>query len=252
MTEGAYRIVTAKQQPDLRPEMSRVGVEGWPDFMVHLHSAVVSEFWSHLYDDHPECQYALVESDTDRVVAIGNSVPVHWDQDLETLPNEGVEWALKSRFDHPSSAHEPNLLCALQIVLTDKLQGRQKSGEMVLAMRKICESLGLNHLIAPVRPNWKHRYPMVPLERYIRWQTDVGLPYDPWMRVHARLGASILNVCSAALTIEGSISDWERWTGMHFPESGAYPIPGALVPVKFDIELNRGLYVEPNVWTLHP
>jgi hypothetical protein len=234
----------------LRSEMFRVGGEGWPEFMGK--SAVTDKFWSQMYDNHPECQYAMVEMDTNRVLAIGNSVPVFWQDEYEALPHGGVEWALQSRFEDPDKAPPPNLLCALQIVITDELQGKQKSGEMVRAMRQICEQQGLKHLIAPVRPNWKHRYPLVPLERYVEWKTDDGLPYDPWMRVHARLGASTLNVCSAALTIEGSISDWEQWTGMHFPESGSYIIPGALNPVEFDVEADRGRYVEPNIWTLHP
>jgi hypothetical protein len=37
---------------------------------------------------------------------------------------------------------------------------------------------------------------------------------------------------------------------MHFPEDGAYVVPGALVPVQF--ANGRGTYVEPNVWMRHP
>ena len=105
--------------------------------------------------------------------------------------------------------------------------------------------------IAPVRPNQKTLYPLTPMENYIRWENGEGLPFDPWMRVHARQGATIIKVCPEAMTIPGTISEWEEWTGMKFPESGKYVIPGVLVPVEIDIENDAGLYIEPNVWMHH-
>ena len=45
---------------------------------------------------------------------------------------------------------------------------------------------------APFRPSWKERYPLVPIERYAAWRRADGLLFDPWMRVHERLGASVL------------------------------------------------------------
>jgi hypothetical protein len=53
------------------------------------------------------------------------------------------------------------------------------------------------------------------------------------------------------MVIPGSIPQWEEWTGMCFPESGPYVVPGALRPVDMDLEANRGVYVEPNVWMHH-
>ena len=59
-------------------------------------------------------------------------------------------------------------------------------------MRAVAEEHGFEHLVAPVRPSWKARYPLVSIERYIGWTTKEGLPFDPWLRVHARLGAAIV------------------------------------------------------------
>ena len=53
------------------------------------------------------------------------------------------------------------------------------------------------------------------------------------------------------MRIPGRVADWESWTGMGFPESGAYVVPGALVPVEIDRERDEGVYVEPNVWMHH-
>ena len=49
-------------------------------------------------------------------------------------------------------------------------------------------------LLAPVRPSWKERYPLVPIERYADLDDiRTACPFDPWLRVHARMGAEILH-----------------------------------------------------------
>src|SRR5258708_31304265 len=40
---------------------------------------------------------------------------------------------------------------------------------------------GLGLLIAPVRPSWKDRYPLIPIAEYAAWRRADGLPFDPWM-----------------------------------------------------------------------
>ena len=101
-----------------------------------------------------------------------------------------------------------------------------------------------------MRPTWKERYPLIPMERYVRWTRQDGLAFDPWIRLHARLGAEQLEVCPASLRVEGTREEWEAWAGMPFPADGRYAVPGALVPVEF--AGGRGEYVEPNVWMRHP
>jgi hypothetical protein len=54
------------------------------------------------------------------------------------------------------------------------------------------------------------------------------------------------------MRVPGSVGEWEEWTEMTFPETGAYVVPDALVPVEIDRERDEGLYVEPNVWMVHP
>jgi len=67
--------------------------------------------------------------------------------------------------------------------------------------------------------------------------------------VHAKLGAELVEVCPASMRIQGSVEEWEDWTGLVFPDDGDYLVPGALVPVR--VEDARGVYVEPNVWMRH-
>ncbi|MEZ4637201.1 MAG: hypothetical protein R2873_08130 [Caldilineaceae bacterium] len=110
---------------------------------------------------------------------------------------------------------------------------------------------GLTRLIVPVRPNFKARYPLIPIDDYISWTNADGLPFDPWMRVHARLGARVLKPCHRAMTIGGRVAEWQEWTGVPLPGSGQYTLPELLSPLSVDRAADRCVYVEPNVWMEH-
>jgi hypothetical protein len=71
------------------------------------------------------------------------------------------------------------------------------------------------------------------------------------MRVHSRLGARIAKVCEHSMIIRGTATDWHQWTGLHFPESGDYVVPGGLTPMEMDRNTDCGQYLEPNVWMIH-
>jgi hypothetical protein len=103
-----------------------------------------------------------------------------------------------------------------------------------------------------VRPSWKDRYPLTPIERYVRWRRPDGQLLDPWMRVHERLGARVTTTLPESLLITGSVGEWESWTGLVFPETGDYVFPEGLTTVRIDRDQDRGTYWEPNVWMVHP
>ena len=201
-------------------------------------------YWSRLYTDFPDFQVALV--DGDELLAEAHAIPLPWDGSLEDLPagwDEGFVRGMTS--DRPHDA-----LMAIAISVAPSQQGRQLSSRMIGSFTDNARQAGLeNGVIAPVRPTWKERYPLIPMERYARWTRDDLLPFDPWLRVHARLGAELLEVCPASMRIEGGVGEWEDWTGLAFPDDGDYLVPGALVPVC--VEDGRGIYVEPNVWMRH-
>lgn len=146
---------------------------------------------------------------------------------------------------------KPRAQCAIQIAILPEYRSLGLSARMVQTMRAIGVAKGFKRLLAPIRPSQKSQYPLTPIERYITWQTADGLPFDAWLRVHARLGAKIIKPCHESMTIGGTLVEWERWTGMKFPESGPYVVPGALNPIQVDLDAGQAVYVEPNVWTVH-
>jgi hypothetical protein len=62
----------------------------------------------------------------------------------------------------------------------------------------------------------------------------------------------VIRVAPSSMRIAGTVENWESWTGLRFPDSGAYVVSGALVPVEIDVDRDEGVYVEPNVWMHHP
>ena len=249
MDANRFKIISPADLSDYRDRAADISEVSWPEFM--LHDAVANENWHELFDRFSAYQFALLDTESERMAAMGNSLPFYWDGELSELPEQGWDWVfLKAIEDHKNGV-TPNIQSAIQIAIHPDYQSQRLSTIMVQAMRAIAKSNNYQYLIAPVRPNQKGKYPLTSIDDYIRWTTDDGLPFDAWLRVHARVGATILKPCHVAMTIRGSRSEWESWTGLKFPQSGAYCIPGALIPMQMDVEKDEGVYLEPNVWMVH-
>jgi hypothetical protein len=244
----ALTIVRHAERPDLLPRWSAAIGQIWTEIM--LHDPVCNTYWRGLAEHFPECQIYLVEDETDELVGAGNTVPVSWDGTVDGLPG-GLDAVLLAAIRDRAAQPPPTALCALQAGVLPQHRSRGLSTVIIGGMREAAERLGLPDLIAPVRPNRKSRYPLTPIERYVTWTRPDGLPLDPWLRVHARLGAEIMRICERSMTIPGTVAQWEAWAGLAFPESGTYVVPEALVPITIDREADHGLYVEPNVWMRH-
>ena len=224
------------------------GMEGaWPEFMYH--DPVLNRLFGRVIEECPEFQFYAWDDEREEVVAVGNAVPAAWNGDVATLPDGGVDAVVEAAFadDAPSST----ALCALQILIAPDSRGHALSRRMIERMAEIGRDHGVDKLIAPVRPNLKHRYPLVAMDKYITWRRPDGTHLDPWLRTHERAGAPIVKVAPESMRIPGTVAEWEEWAGMSFPETGTYVVPGALAPVEIDRERDQGLYVEPNVWMVH-
>jgi GNAT superfamily N-acetyltransferase len=243
-----WRVRTLAERPDLQGAARSIGADVLPEFMHH--DAAVNRLWGELFDRFAGFQVAVCD-EGDRVVAAGNSVPLFWDGSLEGLPG-GVGETIERGVGDLEAGRAPTVASALLATVAPGYQGRGLSGVVLRAMRDVAAGREFAALIAPVRPTLKDRYPLTPMERYARWRREDGLPFDPWIRVHRRLGAGFLRVAPRSMTVTGTVGEWEGWTGMRFPESGPYVVPGALCPVGMDLERDVGTYEEPNVWMRHP
>ncbi len=235
------QVFTYAERPDLAARTSQAE-DTLAEFMHH--AQITDLYWPRLSEELPELQLVLYDDERDLVVGRGQTIPASAGDGLPA----GVDDLLE-RYFGGGPREQPDVLSALVAIVDRRRQGEGLSALLVEGMRRVAAAAGLASLIAPVRPTRKQEYPLIPFERYIRWTRDDALPWDPWIRLHAGLGAELLDTCPASMRIEGTVADWERWTGLAFPADGDYVVPGALVPVRFTG--GTGVYLEPNIWMRH-
>jgi hypothetical protein len=236
------QTVTLAERPELLERAWEETIGTTPEY--NKHGDVMNAYWGRLGEERTEFQFFLLEDD--EILARGHSLPVRWDGSVSDLP-AGIDGAIARGFDEDDA----NVLCAMLIAIPRKHQGRALSPIAVAAMHQLAVRHGLTALIAPVRPNWKERYPLVPIEQYAAWTRRDGFLFDPWMRVHERACATVLKPEPQSLRITANVAEWEEWTQMAFPQSGEYWVPGGLATVKIDRDADSASYWEPNVWIVH-
>jgi GNAT superfamily N-acetyltransferase len=241
------RVFSLAERPELTAASQQVIADGWPAFI--LASAVAARLWPRVLAEHPSYQVVLVDEASDSVIGTGHSLPLVWDGTFADLPS-GWDAAVEQAIADHDRGVPATAAVGLSATVAVSHRGQQLSRHLIEALRRVAAERGHQALVLPVRPNRKSAYPCIPMESYITWTTADGLPFDPWLRVHARLGGKILGVCPESMQITATVQQWETWTGLPLPAAGSYVVPDGLVPVQVD-EQGIGTYVEPNVWVAH-
>lgn len=242
------RTVTMAQRPDLGPRMGDLIASRWPTFMLAGRPGHGVDLVK-LLAAVPQHQVLLVD-ERDEVLGVGLSVPLRWDRTVDGLP-AGWDGAVSAAAELLDSGATPNVVATLSITMAAGATGRGLAAGMIQSMKAAAVAAGSDALIAPVRPVLKAHYPLTPMASYLSWRTDDDRAFDPWVRLHARLGALQVGVAYPSMTITGSVADWQDWTELSLPASGEYVIPGGLVPLAVDRRTDSAIYREPNVWMVH-
>ena len=244
----AVQVVRYSECPELWSETETITQEVWPEY--NAHGEEMNRYWGYLFDDFPEFQFALYDDEQRVVIAEGHTVPCEWDGTTEGL-GEGIEVMIAAAFQTRAAHRQPTALCALAAEVRPRFQGAGLASRMLDEMAELGRQASLTHLIAPVRPSIKDRYPITPIEQYVSWTRANGEPFDPWIRIHTRRGGRVAKPIPHSMQITGTVAEWEEWTAMRFPGDGEYTFPAGLATVVIDHEHDRGSYWEPNVWIVH-
>lgn len=239
-------VVTHRERPDLLDQLDDFA-DLWPEFI--FHDAVAREHYEHTRTTFADSNFYLLES-LGNVIACAVAVPLAWDGTSAGLPDGWDAALIQAVHDH-DRGRPPSALCALAAMVAPSYHRRGLGQLAIRAMKQATMTRGCRALVAPVRPTAKASYPLAPMERYVHWTRADGQPFDPWIRTHWREGGILDRVAPQSMVVRGTVAQWQAWTGLEFPESGAFVVPGALQPIQIDLDADLGFYDEPNVWMVH-
>lgn len=236
-------IISLASQMALVADVFKLNADVFPEFVVMDRTPQTEESLKML------AAYQLIALDGETLVASAHTVPISWTpgQPMPSGWSEVIEQGVTEFAKGVPAA----TLCGFSVAIRQSHQGKGLSAIMLRAMKDLARQKALSHLLIPVRPTFKARYPLLPMDDFITWRRDDGASFDPWMRVHEREGGKIVEVARNAMKISGTVGEWERWSGLQMKSSGKYIVPGALSPVTIDVDGNTGLYLEDNVWFLY-
>ncbi|MBM9576897.1 hypothetical protein JWG45_06985 [Leptospira sp. 201903070] len=242
-----FRLITFAQAFAEGISKEELDIDVWPVFLNQ--DPIGKEFYPWVVEKFPTLHCAALTTDR-RVAGTGKMIPFYWNGEENTLPKGWGEAVLKGVKDLETGI-DSNSASAWSIEILPEFRGSALSHSILSALKKNAASQNILHLFACVRPNQKEKFPFLSLEEYLERRREDGFAQDPWIRVHERAGAELIRIEKKSMVIRGTIPEWEKWTGLSFPKSGEFAIPGGLVPVIIDRDSNLGEYVEPNVWFHH-
>lgn len=235
----------AREWPE--EQLDQLFNEGFPAFITA--DQLAKRYIGKIQGLFPHLNIVLLD-ESDFLVAAGWGIPLSWDGRIDGLPT-GYSDSLKRAVEGHEAHESPNAFVICGGIVRPDLKGQGLSTILIHTLRDLAATSGLTQVICPVRPTLKSKYPLTPIEKYLIWTRADGFPFDPWVRTHVRAGAKILTTAPSSQTMTGSVEQWETWTGLNFPETGEYVIPGGLSLLHIDRETDSGTYIEPNVWVQH-
>lgn len=185
---------------------------------------------------------------------------------------------------------EPNALSALSVTIRPDRRQLGLAESLIDAMKGAARQHQLRILVVPLRPTRKSQFPHVDINEYVGWTIHSNkvststsrsccsppsspgqhVPFDPWLRKHLRLGGRIAKIASSSMVVQGSIAEWQKWTGIDISKGAEtakedmiktdprskrmyieWGLEGGLVPLRYYVEDRLGIYVEPNVWVYY-
>ncbi len=190
--------------------------------------------------------FFVLDEKTNKAAAVSVSVPLAWDGEPGSLPgyNELLELCLKQN----QEGQKPTALVGILGAVSPDFRGQGVTELFNKCSAQILERHGIDSYLSPVRPSIKQLYPNYSMEEFLSWRTPEGGLVDPWLNHFVKMGATNLGVAHDAITLSAPIQQWAEWTGMQFPVTGDYVIPGGHRMLRVNTETGTAEYGEDHLW----
>jgi hypothetical protein len=190
--------------------------------------------------------FLIVDDASGKAAAVSVNVPLAWDGQASSLP--GYNELLELSLQQAREGRTPTALVGILGAVSPDFRGQGVTELFNQGAAEILARQGISRYLSPVRPSNKQHYPNYTMEEFLSWRTPDGGLVDPWLNHFMRMGATELGIAHDAITLSASIEQWTAWTGMLFPVSGDYVIPGGHRMLRVDTDAGTARYGEDHLW----
>ncbi|MFC7047961.1 hypothetical protein [Emcibacter nanhaiensis] len=229
--------------PTLASRISELEDESFPQFLneeptwQQTQDAILKNFAHYHY---------FILNDENKTVGININVPLCWDGSPEDLP--GYNELLLRCLEEYEDGAKPTALVGIFGAVAPDSQGQGITKLFLRQNSKLTRDHSMTNYLSPVRPAIKQFYPTFTFDEFLCWRDKNGGLIDPWLNSFVKLGAKNLGIAYDSITVTASLKKWTEWTGLEFPVSGDYVIPGGHRPLAVDAVEDTGRYGEDHLW----
>jgi hypothetical protein len=137
----------------------------------------------------------VIAYDQGEPVGVGFWCPYKWNGAVSSIAMlDGWPGIVKSFLADPDD-HCRNLNSTIGLFICVRSDKRQAglSSQILGAMKEESKKIGAKQMLIPSLPVRKYLYPLTHIDRYASWKRKDGEPFEPWLRIHCRLGARVLS-----------------------------------------------------------
>ncbi|MEZ5929899.1 MAG: hypothetical protein R3C55_15640 [Parvularculaceae bacterium] len=237
-------VKTFAEDPSLVGRLGELEDDSFPAFLNEEPTWLSNQ--TEILTRFSDFHFFILDSDTGEAAAVNVNVPLCWDKMPSDLPT--YNGLLERCLVESRAGKHPTALVGILGAVAPKYQGHGISNLLLTATSKILHEHAISSYLSPVRPSNKQLYPNFSFDEFLSWRTDDGDLVDPWLNHFIRIGAQRLGVAYDAITMTAPLTKWTEWTGMLFPVTGDYVIPGGHRLLRVDREKGVATYAEDHLW----
>ena len=206
------------------------------------------------YNEERYFIWGIREKKSGRLIACINGICLYSEHNQNEFDQRGFRWALEATLED----EQVNTFCLTSATVANHCRSKGLAKALVNSAKQQTANLGFHSLLVPVRPTNKHQFPDLSMNEYLKpykqnVHKDEGNAieddlYDPWIMLHLRQGAQLLNICKESMAITASIKWWEQHLKCSLKGLNRLNIAQGLVPLEIDQNRFLAIYTEPNVW----